>query len=279
MPRPALRRASISLILGAITTTAIAWALALWPRAAEWQVFGMPAEPPGQEHLRRRLSIEDERSPGLRWVQFTVSAATPDCIFPAWDSLGGASPHPPNWRFTPDREPLLRAAAERFPSTLAEEVAFEPPPHTIPPWPRWFPGIPAESPDGLISFGARASGWPLVSLKSISRMDPGDPAPRWSWSLPLFTASSYTALGRRDPALGAAPLLPDPAGFSADTAIFAGAWALLLFAPGAVRRSFRRRRGLCIQCAYNLRGLPVKSVCPECGGGTCPATGTTATLL
>jgi len=51
----------------------------------------------------------------------------------------------------------------------------------------------------------------------------------------------------------------------ANTLIFAGAWWLLLVAPGMTRRSRRRRRGLCIRCAYDLRATSAGSPCPECG--------------
>ena len=50
-------------------------------------------------------------------------------------------------------------------------------------------------------------------------------------------------------------------------------WALLplfatypavVFIRGPLRRWRRRRRGLCLNCGYNLRGLP-EPRCPECG--------------
>ena len=39
---------------------------------------------------------------------------------------------------------------------------------------------------------------------------------------------------------------------------------LLVFVRGPLRRCFRRRRGLCENCAYNLTGL-TEARCPECG--------------
>jgi hypothetical protein len=53
-------------------------------------------------------------------------------------------------------------------------------------------------------------------------------------------------------------------GFAANTAIFAIAWWVLLYAPGTVLRSFRRRSGRCPQCGYDLHGNESDG-CPECG--------------
>ena len=38
----------------------------------------------------------------------------------------------------------------------------------------------------------------------------------------------------------------------------------LIFVCGPIRRLYRRRRGLCLRCGYNLEGN-VSGVCPECG--------------
>jgi hypothetical protein len=57
------------------------------------------------------------------------------------------------------------------------------------------------------------------------------------------------------------PLWP---GFLVDTAFWGGAAFMVWSAPGFVRRGVRRRRGRCVRCGYELKGL---AVCPECGGG------------
>lgn len=48
----------------------------------------------------------------------------------------------------------------------------------------------------------------------------------------------------------------------ANTALFVGAFLLLLVAPYVVRLRHRHARGRCIWCAYDMRGL---DRCPECG--------------
>jgi hypothetical protein len=49
-----------------------------------------------------------------------------------------------------------------------------------------------------------------------------------------------------------------------DTAFWGGAAFMVWSAPGFVRRGVRRRRGRCVRCGYELKGL---AMCPECGGG------------
>src|SRR5207237_7564096 len=56
-----------------------------------------------------------------------------------------------------------------------------------------------------------------------------------------------------------------PMGFVLDSACFGAAWLFLfVIVPGA-RVWLRRHRGLCPCCAYDLRGLPPNTPCPECG--------------
>ncbi len=53
--------------------------------------------------------------------------------------------------------------------------------------------------------------------------------------------------------------------FAINTAVYASAWWSVLFGLGMARRALRRRRGLCVVCAYSRAGLAAGAVCPECG--------------
>ncbi len=61
------------------------------------------------------------------------------------------------------------------------------------------------------------------------------------------------------------PLMPMLPGLAANTAVYAGAWWLVVFAPGTIRRHRRRRRGACVRCGYDRRGIGADAACPECG--------------
>ena len=52
-------------------------------------------------------------------------------------------------------------------------------------------------------------------------------------------------------------------------ALFPFLYPTVLVFRGPLRRRRRRRRGLCLKCGYDLRGLP-EPRCPECGTPTQP---------
>jgi len=57
------------------------------------------------------------------------------------------------------------------------------------------------------------------------------------------------------------PILP---GFIVNTLFYAAIWFGVLFVPGIAKRAIRRKRGRCVKCGYDLRG-DVAAGCPECG--------------
>ena len=60
------------------------------------------------------------------------------------------------------------------------------------------------------------------------------------------------------------PLAPIWKGVLLNTLFYALLFRLLIITPGRMRRMFRRKRGLCVKCAYDLRGAEHEA-CPECG--------------
>ena len=53
-------------------------------------------------------------------------------------------------------------------------------------------------------------------------------------------------------------------GFAINTLFYAAILGIMFAAVGVLRRKRRARRGLCVKCAYDLRGID-SSQCPECG--------------
>jgi len=58
-------------------------------------------------------------------------------------------------------------------------------------------------------------------------------------------------------------LLPNPVGLAIDTGFWGGAWWGGLMLVGLAKRRWRRRRGHCAHCGYDLADSP--GACPECG--------------
>ncbi|MFO0836385.1 MAG: hypothetical protein U0638_15570 [Phycisphaerales bacterium] len=67
------------------------------------------------------------------------------------------------------------------------------------------------------------------------------------------------------------PIYILPLGFTFDTLFYAANWFICLFGIRSIRHALRTRRGLCTRCAYDLKGLAQGSACPECGSLSLPA--------
>jgi hypothetical protein len=59
------------------------------------------------------------------------------------------------------------------------------------------------------------------------------------------------------------PVWPLWGGLAVNTGAYGGLAAIVLFAPRAIRQAQRSKRGACLNCGYDLRGI---GLCPECGG-------------
>ncbi len=75
----------------------------------------------------------------------------------------------------------------------------------------------------------------------------------------------YNAIEIRQHLLPTFPLWP---GLLANTAIYGGAWAVLIGTPILLRRWLRAHRGGCPACGYSREGLKEGAPCPECGRTT-----------
>jgi hypothetical protein len=60
------------------------------------------------------------------------------------------------------------------------------------------------------------------------------------------------------------PVRPLWPGFAINTIFYAAIMWFLFFAPGAIRKRVRRKRGQCAACGYSLRDI-TSDKCPECG--------------
>jgi hypothetical protein len=192
------------------------------------------------------MSIESESSlPIYEWKVYSAVGNEP-----AGMSYEVHRSAPPFWRLTINDVPALKATPEGLASAG---------PGAWPQWPRWLPDID-ESDEGLMAYGGRASGWPLLAMRSYERVqDPGKVELSWAWRW-------RDPLPRRaDAGDGTVPLQPVPIGFAVNAALFSTAWWLLLFAPLTLRGWWRRRRNSCVRCGYSRESLASTTPCPECG--------------
>jgi hypothetical protein len=106
---------------------------------------------------------------------------------------------------------------------------------------------------------ASAANWTQTRQTLSTIADPellGVPLPRFD-GMPRGSGATYYS---------EVPTGVKPFGLAANTLLGAAAWSLPLFGPGWARAMWRRRKGLCAVCGYDLRGQ-VSPGCPECGSG------------
>ena len=85
--------------------------------------------------------------------------------------------------------------------------------------------------------------------------------PSWAWASGTFVGGSG---GYTPRVVRFLPLHPIWPGFLINTIFYAAILWLLALVPFTACRLVRRKRGLCIKCAYDLRG-DFSAGCPECG--------------
>lgn len=98
--------------------------------------------------------------------------------------------------------------------------------------------------------------------------------PYWNGAVPQF----FVGIKREDPLLlrFSAPVLlygPLWVGLVANTAIYSICLWCVLILMRLLKRRLRLRANRCLNCGYNLTGLPNLSACPECGAAPKPIGG------
>lgn len=118
---------------------------------------------------------------------------------------------------------------------------------------------PPEKPNPKWVVFEDARGWPMRALSCQQRRFSGPSGYVVLDGLDLGRRPSFRA-----PPRIALPLRPLWAGFTVNTVFYAALLWLPVGGRLALRRFFRRKRGLCINCGYDVRGDFVQG-CPECG--------------
>jgi hypothetical protein len=256
--RPALpiRRlalfALVGFVLACVLQVPLIWAwVILWREDGQQEDSVILARPKGAASNVEHVRVENDGYTGERWVE--IRGWTAGLNEPVYRSNPNTVlDDNPFWPFT---------AADLFPG--ATDPA------------RWPASIPTTGASATGIFGqmytiAYASGWPFLSLTGRTDFNPISNG--WTRDGVYFVAPSryLPRTNLLDLPLCYRPLWPQ---FFANalfyTPFMAGACWALLHGPRAIRRSHRRRRGLCVQCRYDLRGLPAGSPCPECGLKDC----------
>jgi hypothetical protein len=106
-----------------------------------------------------------------------------------------------------------------------------------------------------------AFGWPMRAMYQHRVLT------RWGIGYAPRTSDSYEVnVGTRD--YHRFPLGRIWIGLVVDAASWGLAFGLLWLAVLWLRAFVARRRGLCVECGYDRRGLATGAVCPECGTAT-----------
>ncbi len=220
-------RMLIALLLGAITTVAVAW-MCGWRSelSNEFPLDDRWVEPPRalpgdvgiRAHDLSTLIVIRFAGPGIDYVRVLAVAPTDEPL-PEYDPP--SSPQPPRWG-------PLRTADHR----------------TV-------------IPDDRHTMQFIAQGWPWRALWCEKTANGDDVLGGYL----LFRRHVPNTFMMQHHVLALRPSWPE---FAMCTAVYTSAWMVLLFVPGATRRAVRLRRGRCGNCGYDLRAATGEK-CPECG--------------
>jgi hypothetical protein len=111
-------------------------------------------------------------------------------------------------------------------------------------------------------------GCPFQCLGSIERNEGIMPVGGTPIAVPSWVDRGLGDIGKASGDIRHLPLRPIWLGFALNTLFYAAlAWGLWQV-PLALRRRSRSKKGLCVRCGYDLKGLGGSAagrVCPECG--------------
>lgn len=235
------RSVAASLVLGTLTTVAVAWALALSVNTVMYPKVLTFRQTPGAQ-----WSVQEFARAGVRsevWTPIDWAGRTGERTA-EFDVRASQAAAAPGIVVSSARPRVIRMA-----------------------------DVPVESPQcGELIEHCR--GWPMLALGCATtlRFEPGGDGRQ--------TVYGFDFRPGRPPEwdvdLVHLPLKPLFPGFYANTLLFGAAfWAALFWRP--LRRRRRIERGLCPACAYSLAGLPANADrCPECGAAAPTAAGTFA---
>lgn len=264
MPRPQTRnRLLVCLFAGLATTVAFAWLPALYlpdsavslastgttlangPVVAERDGF-MPAAGYLKRRGGRTYTLIEVSEPFL--VRAPAGGTAAPRVQPAATPWGAAAP---NIQVRLPSPPPWQDLAPGWAMHRASEVLHSPPTGSMP----------------SLTVSLEARGWPFraVLYECVSRYDAEltkSLSMRGGWTIPHPRTADFAAVRGHGVTL---PLVPIWGGLAADSALFSLAWCVPVFGLPAGRRFLRGRRGRCMGCSYDLRGLPTDARCPECG--------------
>lgn len=232
-----IRLALLCLLLGTITTFAVAWTIGYFVQYHDYgasyaavtsgpirvdPITGERRGPPGM-HLLRYWGFGSEYVIVGAGEWTLVDDTIPDrpsleSVWPAWGPLAGRSPR------------------EIFDDVHAEARALQ---------------------IETTSRGYAARGWPMLAL--WCEFEHGHGVVSGGIDLKRRTHTPDTFIVTQH----VLPWRPHAIGFTIDTLFYGAMWFILIFVPGAAKRYIRRKGGRCPRCGYDLRGK-LKDGCPEC---------------
>jgi hypothetical protein len=223
---------ALSIVLGFLTTWAVAWVCAVW-LLSDFMPIDM------------RVEIDDSSSAAMVWVRPTAWWGRETVRVSVREGRKGI---PSAWLQSVDSAPKWTRAYEHWQQGqlgpkqghLADSL------NSAHIWLKasWIEG---------------RSGWPAKCLcwwSPSHSAPPEDSITVPSW---LFAMTK----NQHSPAL---PYRPYWLALIIDTFFYTALWTILFVAPCATRRTFRRLRRRCPSCGYNIRHCESPG-CPECGWG------------